>query len=264
MTARLAVETLGLSRAGRTVLSGITLAVDPGEIVCLVGPNGAGKSTLLAAIRGALPASGTVRMDGEAVNGKRLRRHPERLAFLPQERIIAWPITVEALVALGRIANGADGTLAGLDDEGRGAVERALADCALTDFRHRLVGTLSGGEKARALLARALCIEAPLLLADEPAAGLDPAQAARVFEALRRRARATAAAALVVVHDLALAAAFADRIAVLAEGQLLAFGRPETALDARILAKAYGIGFRQDGQGGISPDFAAIGGGLPR
>jgi iron complex transport system ATP-binding protein len=224
-----------LSLSGLTVLRGetavlrdLSLTIGPGEFVGLIGPNGAGKTTLMRAALGLLAARGQSSLAVlPAADRARLA------AFMPQARDIAWPVSVEALVALGR--NGAG-------DARRDAavVDAALARMGLGGLRHRRVSELSGGEQARVLIARALAQDTPLLLADEPIAGLDPAHqisAMQVFASLAAEGRGILAS----LHDLGLAARHCTRLVLLAGGRIHADGPPHAVLTPENLAAVFGV-----------------------
>ncbi|MRX51390.1 ATP-binding cassette domain-containing protein [Paracoccus sp. S-4012] len=226
----LTLDRLTVSLRGRRVLSDLSLDVREGEFVGLLGPNGAGKTTLMRAALGLVPFEGTSSL---AALPPRLRAR--RAAWLPQAREIAWPISVERLVALGRTPHAP-----GPAD--RAAVEAALARMDLGALRHRTATRLSGGEQARVLIARALAQETPLLVADEPTAGLDPAHqlaAMASFAGLAAEGRGV----LVSLHDLGLAAQSCTRVVVLAPGGVgvAADGPPEAVLTPDLLARVFGI-----------------------
>lgn len=226
----LSLENLSVTRRNRPVLQGVSLRIDPGEFIGLLGPNGAGKSTLLEAALGLIPHQGRSSL---AILPPHLRARAA--AYLPQSREIAWPVSVENLVALGRIPWPGAGAA-----RDRAAVDAAITRMSLGPFRHRTATRLSGGEQGRALIARALAQEAPLLLADEPISGLDPAQqlaALRLFAGLADEGRGILAS----IHDLGLAARFCTRLVLLAEGRILADGPPADVLTPDNLSRAFGI-----------------------
>ena len=232
-TGGLEVSGLTITAGGATLVDGASFRLRPGELVALLGPNGAGKTTLLrGAIGLAPPAAGWARIDGEDAAGMPPRRRARRLAYLPQNRPLAWPNPVRDVVALGRFSYGAAlGRLRGADRE---AVERALASCDLDAMAARSTDTLSGGELARVHCARAFAAEAPLLIADEPVAELDPYHQFRVMDLIRAFVDA-GGGALVVLHDVALAARYANRLIWMKDGGIVADGPPaETLSEARL------------------------------
>jgi len=218
---------------GRAVLEGVDLSVAAGELVALVGPNGAGKSSVIRALAGLLPLiAGRALLAGADVAGLSPRGRAERAAYLPQERRIAWNLPAIEVAALGAPF------LAAAD-----AQERARASLDEVEAGHladRGVADMSGGERARVLLARALTARAGALLADEPTAGLDPEAQLMVLERLKQRARA-GQAVLVSLHDLGLAARYADRVVVLDGGAVAADGAPLAALTPEVMAATFGL-----------------------
>ena len=221
---------LSLSRGAVPVLDRIDLTVGPGEFVGLLGPNGAGKTTLLRAALALLPATGRSSL---AVLSPDARAR--QAAYLPQGRDIAWPMPVDAVVALGRIAH--SDAAAPRDHP---AVRDALVALGLMPLRHRDATTLSGGEQARVLIARALAQETSMLIADEPIAGLDPAAAIGVmdlFAGLAGQGRGVIAS----LHDLGLAARHCTRLVVLDRGRIVADGPPASVLTPDLLARVFGI-----------------------
>ncbi len=225
---------LGVRRRGRVVLQGVDLAIEPGQVVGLIGPNGAGKSTLLAALAGVLAHTGAVEVSGAPVAGMGRRARARQLAYLPQERQVAWALGVEAVVGLGRLPHAPDPAA------DAAAIDRAIGQMDLAAFRGRPVTELSGGELARVLIARALAQDTPVLLADEPVAALDPAHQIGLMVTFRDLARA-GRTVILALHDLALCARWCDRVVLLASGRLVADGAPQTILDAKRLADVYGI-----------------------
>jgi iron complex transport system ATP-binding protein len=223
----------------RPALSGVDLVIRPGVLTVVIGPNGAGKTTLLRALAGLLePAQGEIRLGATPLNALPARERARMIAYLPQHGGVAWPIPVQAIVALGRIPHGEQGST--LPDTGRRAVAAAIGAVGLKGFEARPATELSGGERARVLVARALATEAPILLADEPIAALDPRHQLLVLDVLKARARG-GAAVVVAMHDLALAARFADRIVLIDGGRLVAEGAPADVLTPARLAASFGI-----------------------
>lgn len=240
---RLAVRALACRRTGRTILEGIELAFEPGALTVLVGPNGAGKTTLLRHLAGLeTPDAGMIELDSQPLSGLPTPERARRIAYLPQAASAYWPLTGHDLVALGRLPHGADlsRSLNPIDEE---AVRRAIARVDGAVLAARAIDTMSQGERARLMLARTLATEAAILLADEPVASLDPAYGLQAMEVLREEAH-RGATVIVVLHDLGLAARFADRIIVLADAKVAADGPPEEALRADVVDAAYGVGFR--------------------
>lgn len=234
---------------GRPVLDGVSACFARGQLIAVVGPNGAGKSTLLACLAGLrAPDSGAARLNDVPLAAMPARQRARRVAFLAQTPEIAWDVDVRAFVGLGRTARlGAFG----LSAEDHAAVNAALATTALKSFAERTVTRLSGGERARVLIARALAGETDWLLADEPLTGLDPGHALDALALFRRLAHDQGKGVIVTLHDLNLAARFADRILVLNRGELAADGAPEVALAPEILSIVYGVAVRRhQGEGG--------------
>jgi iron complex transport system ATP-binding protein len=223
----------------REALSGLDLSFRPGELGVVVGPNGAGKTTLLRAIAGLVPPSaGSVALGSEPVGEMSRAARARRIAYLPQIGGISWPLPVRDVAALGRLPHGEAPDR--LPPEGERAVADAIAAVGLRGFEARPVTELSGGERARALLARALATKAPVLLVDEPVAALDPRHQLLVLDVLRRQARA-GGVVVAVMHDLALASRFADGIVLLDRGRAVAAGAPGEVLTAARLEAVFGI-----------------------
>jgi iron complex transport system ATP-binding protein len=229
----LAARGLTLSRGGRAILRGIDLAAAGGEFIAVIGPNGAGKSTLLATLAGlARAGAGEVLLDGVPLDLIEPRELARRRAWLPQNARCEWPLSVERMVALG---------LAPLGREDPARVAAVLADCDLTALRHQSVATLSGGELARAMLARALVADPQLLVVDEPFADLDPRHAWDAARRLRDLAVEQGRLVIATIHDLNIAVRRATRIWAVREGQLLADGSPEAALSGTLLGELFGM-----------------------
>jgi len=238
VTGVLEARGLTLKRGRREILAGLDLSLRAGEVTALVGPNGAGKSTLLAGLCGLLPpAAGAALLDGQDLAALPAPARARRIGFLPQSPEIAWPLEVRILVGLGRTPHiGARG-LSAADAR---IIDDALEEAGAADLAERDASTLSGGERARVMIARVLAGEPDWLLADEPLAGLDPGCQIDAADTLVRRARAGCGVVL-TLHDLTLAARVADRVLVLAGGGLMADGPPEAALAPDVLGRAFGV-----------------------
>ncbi|MFD4988862.1 heme ABC transporter ATP-binding protein [Streptomyces sp. NPDC058374] len=228
-------EGLRVRLGERTVLDGVDLTVRAGQVLALVGPNGAGKSTLLAALAAdTAAADGTVRIAGRPADGWSAAELALRRAVLPQAATLSFPFAVEEVVRMGRAPWA--GTEREDDDEQ--AVADAMAATEVAEFAERPFSALSGGERARVALARVLAQRAPLLLLDEPTAALDLRHQELVLRICRERA-AAGDAVVVVLHDLQLAAAYADRAAVLHGGLIAAEGPPAEVFTAELIGEVY-------------------------
>jgi iron complex transport system ATP-binding protein len=233
---------LTVVRQGRRALDGVCAAFGAGRLTVVIGPNGAGKSTLLACLAGLLaPAAGEVRLGDTQLAALHRRELARRRAFLPQGARAEWPISVARVVALG--LGVALPVFGDPDAAAAGRVAEALAACDLTHLAQRPATTLSGGERARAMLARAIVGDPEVLIVDEPTAGLDPRHA---IDALRRlRARADAGRTVVVaLHDLDLALRYADDAVALRGGRVVASGPAQDVLCERVLAELYDVRVR--------------------
>jgi iron complex transport system ATP-binding protein len=235
MTTVLRARGVSVEAGGRRVLDEVDLEVHAGEMVVLVGPNGAGKSTLLSALAGdrAL-AAGSVDLDGSVLGSWPVAERARRRSVLMQSNEVSFPFVVGDVVRMGR-APWRRHPEAERDDA---AVAEAMAAAEVTAFAHRPVTALSGGERARAAFARTHAQECRITLLDEPTASLDIRHQHRVLARTRERVEA-GGAAIVVLHDLGLAAAYADRVALLAAGRLAAFGAPRQVLRSDLLTRVY-------------------------
>jgi iron complex transport system ATP-binding protein len=235
----LAAQQLEVALSGRPILNGVSLSLPSRQLVALVGPNGAGKTTLLRALAGLVPSTGSIEIGGDRLSSLSLRERARRFGYLPQGHHVHWPLPAKDVVALGRYPHGAtDPARLSLRDEQ--AVLRAMQATNVVEFAERPVTELSGGERSRVALARVLAVEAPVLLADEPIASLDPRYQIDVMINLRSAAD-RGVLVVVVTHDLGLAARFSDTVLVLSDGRLVAQGKPEQALSEQIMADVFRI-----------------------
>lgn len=238
ITTGLAVEGLTLSLGGRRVLDGIDARFALGEVTAVLGPNGAGKSSLLACLAGLRATDGgDVRLDGQPRTSLPPRDLARRIGLLPQVADVHWDVDVATLVALGRYPHRGRWAETAAD---HAAVARAMAVTDVARFAERPVSTVSGGERARVLLARVLAGEPEWLLADEPLANLDPAHQHDALDSLRAVAEA-GAGVIVVLHDLNHALRVADRVLLLVDGRASAHGAPDEVLTPDRLREAYCI-----------------------
>lgn len=221
------------------LLRGVSLAVDRGEVVGLIGPNGAGKTTLLRLMANLLsPDTGDIRWDGRPVEEMAPRERARYLAYLTQGAPAHWPLAVERVVELGRIPHRAWWQRLSADDQS--AVDLAIAQADIERLRGRVVTTLSGGERARVMLARVFATCPALILADEPVASLDPFHQLQVMHSLREHA-AGGGGVLVVLHDLNLASRFCDRLVLLDRGRVVTRGSVRDVLGNPALAATYSV-----------------------
>ena len=240
MTGGARVEVVGLGASyGRTrVLSAIRLSVEPGGWLAVIGPNGSGKSTLLRAVLGLHPHEGQVRVDGVPTTGMARRARARQLAYAPQQPVLPEGISTREYVTLGRVPHRP--LLAAPRAQDRRVVGDVLARLGLDRLADRLLSTLSGGEQQRAVLARALAQQPRVLLLDEPTAALDLGHAQQVLDLLDDLRRQDGLTVLTTLHDLTLAGQYADRLALLADGRVVAEGPPQQVLTAAVLRTHYG------------------------
>ena len=231
--ARIAAHDVSYIVGVNSLLSGVSLTVQPGEILVLVGPNGAGKSTLMHILSGDLvPTSGSIDLDGKPLSSYRPHDLATRRAVLPQQSLLQFAFTVREVVEMGRAPfDDSPTTLAG-------NVDRALARTEMHPFAERVNPAPSRGEKARAQLARVIAQDAPLLLLDEPTAALDLRHQQHVMD-LARDIAAAGGSVIAVVHDLNLASVSAHRVALLHQGRIVADGEPWSVMDEGVLSDVY-------------------------
>ena len=242
----LIVENLCVRAGAATLVENASLGLRPGELAVLLGPNGAGKTSLLRGILGlAFGTTGEVQLQGQTLAQLSPMQRARKLSYLPQRRPLAWPSPVRDVVSLGRYAWGCAPGRLGIEDVR--AVDSALDACDLLEMSQRSTDTLSGGELARVHCARAFATEAPLLFADEPVASLDPRHGFRIMQLIRDHVR-NGAGALVVLHDVSLAARFADRLIWMKDGRIEADGPPAETLTESRMAEIYQVQSSIDGK----------------
>jgi iron complex transport system ATP-binding protein len=235
----LSLQNVSVALSGRTVLQEVSFALPRSGVVALVGPNGAGKTTLLKAISGLLPYAGTIAVGDREVSELPLRLRARQFSYLPQGHAVHWPLPVRDVVALGRFPHGATDPSRLREDDER-AVTGAMVAADVSALADRRITELSGGERSRVALARVLAVEAPVILADEPVASLDPRHQIDVMKLLRGTAD-RGALIIVVTHDLGMAARFADQVLVVSQGRLVALGSPADALTDALLSDVFRV-----------------------
>jgi iron complex transport system ATP-binding protein len=227
----------------RIAVHATTVALEPGALVALVGPNGAGKSTLLRALAGLVPHDGAVTWRNAPLARLDAKTRARTVAYLPQDPPVHWPLPASEVVALGRLPHRAYGAEQSSADEA--AVRAAMRETDTLEFAARSVNRLSVGERARVLLARALAVEAPVLLVDEPIAMLDPYHQLDVMRTLRAYATESdgpgARLVVAVLHDLGLAARFCDRVLLMNEGKVVGDGPPDATLSSAAIRMHYRV-----------------------
>ncbi len=237
--AEIKLNNVCVEASGATLLHNANASFRSSELIALIGPNGAGKTTLLkCALALMAPSAGTVTLDSRAIADFSPIERARLVSYLPQSRPLAWPIRVRDVVALGRYAYGA--STAKLKGEDAAAVNQAMRDCNLDHLADRRTDTLSGGELARVHCARAFAAKAPLLIADEPVASLDPSHQFQIM-ALIRAYVDNGGGAVVVLHDIAIAARFADRLIWMKDGEINANGGPDETLSATQMKQIFAV-----------------------
>jgi iron complex transport system ATP-binding protein len=243
------VRGLSLDYGQRRVLTDVELALRPAELVALIGPNGAGKSSLLRCITGLVtPQRGDVHIDGRPLDNIDRASLARAVAVVPGQTVVAFPMRVHELVALGRIPH--EHPLLGPREMDRRAVDVAIERVGITDLRERDVRELSLGERQLAVLAMAIAQDARLLILDEPTVHLDLRHQVAVMELLRDLSARDGVTVLAVLHDIALARMFFDRLVLLNHGLLIADGPPEDVLSAANVRAVYGVDPRLVGASG--------------
>jgi iron complex transport system ATP-binding protein len=249
---RVAITDLSVDYDGTNALSGVSIDVDDGSWLGLIGPNGSGKTTLLRSLAGLVASDGEITFDGAPVSAAHRRRVARIVAYVPQRPVLPSQMTVSEYVLLGRTPH--ISFFGSESHRDRVVAAEVIGRLELDDFAHRSLGSLSGGEVQRAVLARALAQQAPLLLLDEPTAALDIGHGQKVLELVDTLRAERDLTVISSMHDLTLAGHFADRLALLAKGRLLAAGPIREVLTERVLARHYGAELRviEDGAGGVA------------
>ncbi|MBT6466942.1 MAG: ABC transporter ATP-binding protein [Kordiimonadaceae bacterium] len=235
----LKTENINLDINNNSILEDVTITLNRGEMVGLIGPNGAGKTSLLKCILGLLEVkSGSISVDNKNIDDLILKERAKKMAYFAQGAPIYWPLTVENVVGLGRVPHLNQWQKISEDDEK--IIESAMEKTNCISLKGRLVTSLSGGERARVLLARALATRAPYIMADEPIASLDPAHQLQVMEILKKLSKNNNGV-MVVMHDLSLALRYCDRLILLDSGKLIGQDTPDIILSDDKLASVFGI-----------------------
>ncbi|MFK8075941.1 MAG: ABC transporter ATP-binding protein [Granulosicoccus sp.] len=230
---------IDVRKSDKYLVKNVSIDVAQGELIGLIGPNGAGKSTLLATLAGVdAPSAGKIHLGEEAIKDIPIKERATRIGWLEQLGTVHWPISVERLIMLGRIPHLPSWGKPQQDDID--AVEHAISIADCQSIRHQIVTTLSGGERSRVLLARALAAEPTLLFADEPVSALDLGHQLQTMQLLRDFACENRAA-IVVLHDLSLAARYCDRLYLMSGGEVVAHGEIAAVLSHENLEKVYGV-----------------------
>ncbi|VAX08655.1 hypothetical protein MNBD_GAMMA26-2076 [hydrothermal vent metagenome] len=241
---RLHAKQLSVSLGGNQILKSLSFELQQGEMLGLIGPNGAGKTTLLRLLAGLLkPDAGDITLDDVSYAKLSPQLRAKKMAYLAQSGTAHWPMTVERIVALGRLPHLSDWQKPGNKD--KQIINKVVAQTDLCGFEQRQFNTLSGGERARVLLARALAAEPEIMLADEPVAALDLAHQLEIMTLLKQFC-SQGGAVVVVLHDLRLAAHYCHRLQFLTNGSELANGTPGEVLSAHNMEQAFGIRVREE------------------
>jgi ABC-type cobalamin/Fe3+-siderophores transport system ATPase subunit len=231
-----------INYGARLAVSDVSLKLEPGHVIAIIGPNGAGKSTMLRTLNGGLQsASGEIFLDGATLSSYSRRAIARRIAVVAQEADLRFPVTVFEFVLGGRFAWAGTSGWGWETTRDVEVAREVLRETQLDDLSERLMNELSGGERQRAVLARALATEAGILLLDEPTANLDLAHQATILALVRKRCDRKGTSALVVTHDINLAAEFSDHILLMKDGRSVAFGQPDAVLTPELLKELFAV-----------------------
>lgn len=247
MSAAIETKHLAFGYRGRRVLDGVSLAAEKGEMLALLGPNGSGKTTLLRILSGVLQGDGEIKINGKAIGAYGRRELSRLIAVVPQESQASFPYTVAEIVLMGRASH--HNPLAFESEQDRAIARRSMELTDVWPLADRYLHELSGGEKQRAIIARALAQEPEILLLDEPSAFLDLKHQVRVLDLLRRLNRERALTIVAALHDLNLAALYFPRLILLREGKLYRDGAPAAVLTEETIEEIYGIRVRVEADG---------------
>jgi iron complex transport system ATP-binding protein len=240
------IQNISINYGTSEIVKDVSFALPENQIVAVLGANGAGKTTLLKSLNGSLPVTkGRIFLDGKPLESFSRAAIARKIAVVGQENETKFPVTVLEFVLSGRFAHG--GVFGWESDEDLRIAENALEMCDLSDFETRMMNELSGGERQRVVFARALGTQAGILLLDEPTANLDLSHQAILFRLVRERCQTCDSSAVIITHDLNLAAEFADQILLLKDGKVLAKGAPEEVLTAHFLREVFAVEVFLDG-----------------
>lgn len=244
----LAVKDLSVRYNGSPATDRVSLTAEAGAFVGLIGPNGAGKTTLIRAMANLIPFEGSVTLDGRPVRAIARNELAKSISYLAQGQDVHWPLKVRDVVALGRLPHLSRYSQPSAAD--RAAIESAMERADVVYLSERSVMNLSGGERARVMLARALAVEAPLLLVDEPIAALDPFHQLQIMDVLAAHSE-RGGAVISVLHDLSLAARFCRRLILMSRGKVVADGETKAVLDSPALEAVYKVAVHRGERDGV-------------
>ena len=234
------VQNISINYGNCAVVTDVSFSLEAGKIIALLGSNGAGKTTVLKSLNGSLPtANGEILLDGKSLNKFSRREIAQKISVIAQETETKFPVSVLEFVLSGRFAHG--GAFGWETENDLQIAIDCLNACDLENYESRRMNQLSGGERQRVVLARALATEAKILLLDEPTANLDLAHQAMMFRLVRERCEKSDSSAVLITHDLNLAAEFADEILLLKNGKILAKGEPEKVLTEENINEIFGV-----------------------